>query len=49
VFTLTQTDNPTSSSKALAMDSGGHNLPLQPQPLPENFRLFHLEKITWLN
>ncbi|CAL9243704.1 unnamed protein product [Arabidopsis halleri] len=29
VFTLTQTDNPTSSSEALAIDSGGHNLPLQ--------------------
>ncbi|CAL9243701.1 unnamed protein product [Arabidopsis halleri] len=30
VFTLTQTDNPTSSGEAQAMDSGGDDLPLQP-------------------
>ncbi|OAP13055.1 hypothetical protein AXX17_AT1G40120 [Arabidopsis thaliana] len=30
VYTLTQTDNPTSSGEALAMDSGGDDLPLQP-------------------
>jgi len=30
VYTLTQTDNPNSSSESLAMDSGGHKLPLQP-------------------
>ena len=30
VYTLTQTDNPTFSAEALAMDSSGDNLPLQP-------------------
>jgi len=30
VYTLTQTDNPTSSGEALTMDSGVDDLPLQP-------------------